>query len=237
MAKPKILIVEDDADLTDVLSYNLRQAGYEVIVARDGSQGLRQAELFTPDVVLLDLMLPLVDGLEVCRRLRAGEATRDTLIVMLTAKAEEVDQLVGLSLGADDYVTKPFSVKVLLERIKALLRRRLDAHTDTTEVISSQGISINRRRHVATAGGQLLNLTQSEFRLLEVFVRQPGRAFTRNELLEAALDKDGMVLERTVDVHIRSLRQKLGDHAYLIETVRGLGYRFRDPHMADCPAS
>lgn len=236
MAKPKILIVEDDADLTEVLSYNLRQAGYEVIVARDGSQGLRQAELFTPDVVLLDLMLPLVDGLEVCRRLRAGEATRDTLIVMLTAKAEEVDQLVGLSLGADDYVTKPFSVKVLLERIKALLRRRTEARSDAAEVIGSQGISINRRRHTATAGGQLLNLTQSEFRLLEVFVRQPGRAFTRNELLEAALDKDGMVLERTVDVHIRSLRQKLGDHAYLIETVRGLGYRFRDPHLADCPA-
>jgi len=236
MAKPKILIVEDDADLTEVLSYNLRQAGYEVIVSRDGSQGLRQAELFTPDVVLLDLMLPLVDGLEVCRRLRAGEATRDTLIVMLTAKAEEVDQLVGLSLGADDYVTKPFSVKVLLERIKALLRRRTEARSDAAEVIGSQGISINRRRHTATAGGQLLNLTQSEFRLLEVFVRQPGRAFTRNELLEAALDKDGMVLERTVDVHIRSLRQKLGDHAYLIETVRGLGYRFRDPHLADCPA-
>jgi len=237
MAKPKILIVEDDADLTEVLSYNLRQAGYEVIVARDGSQGLRQAELFTPDVVLLDLMLPLVDGLEVCRRLRAGEVTRDTLIVMLTAKAEELDQLVGLSLGADDYVTKPFSVKVLLEKIKALLRRRIEARSDAAEVISSQGVSINRRRHTATAGGQLLNLTQSEFRLLEVFVRQPGRAFTRNELLEAALDKDGMVLERTVDVHIRSLRQKLGDHAYLIETVRGLGYRFRDPHLADCPAS
>ncbi len=236
MAKPKILIVEDDADLTEVLSYNLRQAGYEVIIARDGSQGLRQAELFTPDVVLLDLMLPLVDGLEVCRRLRAGEATRDSLIVMLTAKAEEVDQLVGLSLGADDYVTKPFSVKVLLERIKALLRRRTEARSDAAEVVSSQGVSINRRRHIATAGGQLLNLTQSEFRLLEVFVRQPGRAFTRNELLEAALDKDGMVLERTVDVHIRSLRQKLGDHAYLIETVRGLGYRFRDPHLADCTA-
>ncbi len=234
MAKPKILIIEDDVDLTNVLNYNLRQAGYEVLIARDGSEGLRQAELFTPDVVLLDLMLPLVDGLEVCRRLRSMSATRYTLIVMLTAKAEEVDEVVGLSLGADDYVTKPFSVKVLLQRIKAMLRRRTEAHGDAAEVISSQGITIDRRRHAATAGDQMLHLTQSEFRLLEVFVRQPGRAFTRSELLEAALDKDGIVLERTVDVHVRSLRQKLGDHAALIETVRGLGYRFRDPSTVDC---
>ncbi len=233
MAKSKILIIEDDPDLTDVLSYNLRQAGYEVLAARDGNQGLRQAELVTPDVVLLDLMLPLIDGLEVCRRLRANTATRDVLIVMLTAKAEETDQVVGLSLGADDYVTKPFSVKVLLERVKALLRRRMEARADDADVIASQGVSINRRRHAAMAGEQSLNLTQSEFRILEVFVRQPGRAFTRSELIEAALDKDGMVLERTVDVHIRALRQKLGDFSGLIETVRGLGYRFRDPTAAD----
>ncbi len=227
MPKPKALIIEDDADITQVLAYNLRQAGFEVTTCRDGSEGLRQAQLQVPDVVVLDLMLPLVDGMEVCRRLRADPVTRDVFIVMLTARAEETDQVVGLSLGADDYVTKPFSVKVLLERIRALLRRRLH-EAEAPDVVSSQGIVIDRRRHRVTAGERPVELTHTEFRLLETFVRQPGRAFTRAELIEAALGKDSMVLERTIDVHIRALRQKLGEHARLIETVRGVGYRFRD---------
>jgi DNA-binding response OmpR family regulator len=227
MAKAKVLIVEDDPDLTDVLSYNLRQAGYEVVCARDGSEGLRQARLVLPDVILLDLMLPLVDGLEVCRRLRSDPATANLLIMMLTAKSEEIDQIVGLTMGADDYVTKPFSVKVLMERIKALRRRR-DEKAPEKEVVASQGIVIDRHRHQVTASGRVLELTQSEFRLLETLMRQPGRAFHRNELIESALGSDSFVLERTIDVHIRSLRQKLGDHAHLIETVRGLGYRFHE---------
>ncbi len=227
MAKSKVLIIEDDPDLSDVLAYNLRQAGYEVLTARDGAEGLRQARLVLPDIVLLDLMLPLVDGLEVCRRLRSEPATSELLILMLTAKSEETDQIVGLSLGADDYVTKPFSVKVLLERIKALRRRRGEA-TQEKEVVNSQGIVIDRRRHQASADGEVLQLTQSEFRLLETLLRQPGRAFHRSELIESALGKDSFVLERTIDVHIRSLRQKLGRHADLIETVRGVGYRFHE---------
>lgn len=227
MPKAKILIVEDDPDLVEVLTYNLRQHGYEAVAAKDGSEGLRQAQLSVPDLIILDIMLPLIDGLEVCRRLRSDPATRDALVILLTAKSEETDQVIGFSFGADDYVTKPFSVKVLLERIRALLRRRSDS-ADHQEVISSQGITIDRRRHMATAGETMLELTQSEFRLLEVLLRQPGRAFGRAELIEAALDKDGVVLERTIDVHIRALRQKLSDHADLIETVRGVGYRFRD---------
>jgi two-component system phosphate regulon response regulator PhoB len=227
MAKTKVLIVEDDPDLTDILAYNLRQAGYEVIAARDGNEGLRQARLVLPDVILLDLMLPLVDGLEVCRRLRADPATADLLILMVTAKSEETDEIVGLTLGADDYVSKPFSVKVLMERIKALRRRRGEA-TQDKEVVTSQGIVVDRRRHQALAEGRLLDLTQSEFRLLETLLRQPGRAFNRNELIESALGQDSFVLERTIDVHIRSLRQKLGHHANLIETVRGVGYRFHE---------
>jgi two-component system phosphate regulon response regulator PhoB len=227
MAKSKVLIIEDDPDLSDVLAYNLRQAGYEVLTARDGAEGLRQARLVLPEIILLDLMLPLVDGLEVCRRLRSEPATSDLLILMLTAKSEETDQIVGLSLGADDYVTKPFSVKVLLERIKALRRRRGEATTEK-EVVNCQGIVIDRRRHQVSANGEPLELTQSEFRLLETLLRQPGRAFHRSELIESALGKDSFVLERTIDVHIRSLRQKLGNRAELIETVRGVGYRFHE---------
>lgn len=227
----RVLIIEDDASLAEVLAYNLKQAGYEVFVARDGADGLSQAQMRGPELVILDLMLPLIDGLEVCRRLRADAATQNTLIVMLTAKAEESDQVVGFSMGADDYVTKPFSVKVLVERIKALHRRRLPAGSDG-EQISSQGIIIDRMRHRAMAGERPLGLTLSEFRLLEALLRQPGRAFSRTELIDAALGDDAMVLERTIDVHIRSLRQKLGEHADVIETVRGVGYRFREPDLS-----
>lgn len=231
MAKSKVLIVEDDDSLADVLAYNLTQGGYEVSRARDGRDGLNQAQTKVPDVVILDIMLPLLDGLEVCRHLRSNPATRDISIIMLTAKAEESDQVVGFSMGADDYVPKPFSVKVLMERIKALQRRR-SAAAEESEVVSSGGITIDRRRHRATAGGEPLSLTLSEFRLLEVLLRQPGRAFSRAELIDAALGEDAMVLERTIDVHIRSLRQKLGSHADQVETVRGVGYRFREPSTA-----
>jgi two-component system phosphate regulon response regulator PhoB len=226
MAKRKVLVVEDDKSLADVLAYNLKLAGYDVMLARDGNDGLRQAQIKIPDVVILDLMLPGIDGLEVCRRLRSDSATQNLLIVMLTAKAEESDQIVGLSMGADDYVTKPFSVKVLLERIKAL-ERRSKAPAVGSEVVSCHGVAVDLRSHTATSAGELLKLTLSEFRLLEALVRQPGRAFTRNELITAALGDDAMVLERTIDVHIRALRDKLGPCAELIETVRGIGYRFR----------
>jgi len=227
MPKTKVLVVEDDRSLVDVLSYNLKLAGYEVIVATDGQDGILQAQLKQPDIVLLDLMLPVVDGLDVCRRLRAGTDTRDMLIVMLTAKAEESDELVGFSLGADDYVTKPFSLKVLLERIKALRRRRqVDPLTD--EVTTKMGVTVDRRKHQASLDGKSISLTRSEFRLLDTLIRQSGRVFLRSELIDAALGDDAMVMERTIDVHIRSLRRKMGKKADLVETVRGVGYRFRD---------
>jgi two-component system phosphate regulon response regulator PhoB len=230
MAKTKVLVIEDDRSLVEVLSYNLKAAGYEVLVATDGQDGLLQAEIKSPDIVILDLMLPVVDGLDVCRRLRASTSTKDLLIVMLTAKAEESDELIGFSLGADDYVTKPFSVKVLLERIKALRRRRTTAET-TDEVTMKWNISVDRRRHQAMADGKRLPLTRSEFRLLDTLIRQPGRVFHRGELIDAALGEDTMVMERTIDVHIRALRRKLGEHADVIETVRGVGYRFRDSEV------
>lgn len=228
MAKPHVLVVEDDKSLADVLAYNLNEAGYQVSVARDGQDGLTQAEVKLPDVVLLDLMLPMLDGLDVCRRLRASALTRDILIVMLTAKSEEFDQVVGFSVGADDYVSKPFSVRVLMERIKAVLRRR-EGEKNHHDIVASQGIMVDRRGHRVTAGDSVMDLTPSEFGLLDVLIRQPGRAYSRSELIDGALGGDAIVLERTVDVHVRALRMKLGEFAELVETVRGVGYRFRDP--------
>jgi two-component system phosphate regulon response regulator PhoB len=227
MAEPRILIIEDERALTEVLKYNLEREGYQTIVANDGQEGLRKAQLLLPDLILLDLMLPVLDGLSVCRELRAGEQTRHIPILMLTAKAEETDQVVGFSIGADDYVTKPFSVKVLMQRIKAL-QRRTDTGMDSADAIEHLGIRIDRVRHRAAIGGKELDLTPTEFRLLETLVRQPGRAFTRSQLMDAAIGEGAVVLERTIDVHVKSLRRKLGSAAELIETVRGVGYRLRE---------
>jgi two-component system phosphate regulon response regulator PhoB len=227
MTRPRILIIEDERALTEVLTYNLQREGYDTVVAHDGQEGLRKAQTLLPDLVLLDLMLPVLNGLEVCRELRAGERTRTIPILMLTAKAEETDQVVGFSLGADDYVTKPFSVKVLVQRIKALQRRR-EGESGATDVIEHGGVRIDRLRHRAYVGGRELDLTPTEFRLLECMLRQPGRAFTRSQLMDAAIGEGAVVLERTIDVHVKTLRRKLGEAADLIETVRGVGYRFRE---------
>jgi two-component system phosphate regulon response regulator PhoB len=228
MDRKRILIVEDDHSLAEIVAYNIGQAGYEVTVARDGAEGLRLAESLTPDVVILDLMLPVMDGMEVCRRIRSNAETANLLVLMLTAKSEEADEVIGFSVGADDYVTKPFSVKVLLERIKALLRRREATTSDHSEMVSCQGITVDLRRHRVSIDDVELDLTPSEFRLLETMIRQPGRAFTRDQLIDSALGENTIVLERTIDVHIRSLRKKLAGNSSVIETVRGVGYRFRD---------
>ncbi|WP_442510866.1 response regulator [Novipirellula sp. SH528] len=227
MAKTTVLIIEDDRSLAEVVTYNLQREGYEVYVAHDGEDGLTQARLKLPDVIILDLMLPVLDGLEACRRLRADSATKNTRILMLTAKAEESDQLIGFALGADDYVTKPFSVKVLLERVKSLCRR--DNESAAVQLIASQGVAIDPVRYRVTVNEDVVNLTRSEFRLLECLLRQPGRVFSRSELIDVALGEDTLVLERTIDVHVRSLRKKLDTHADVVQTVRGVGYKFRDP--------
>ena len=228
MPNANILIIEDDRSLSEVLDYNLRQDGYDTLVASDGQAGLNQARLRLPDLIVLDLMLPIIDGMEICRRLRGDPVTRHILVLMLTAKAEETDQVAGFSVGTDDYVTKPFSVKVLLERVRALLRRR-EGDAINGHVLVSQGVMVDRDRHRVTAGDEVLDLTPSEFSLLAALIRQPGRVFSRTELIDSALGGDSLVLERTIDVHIRALRKKLAGHAGLVETVRGVGYRFRDP--------
>jgi two-component system, OmpR family, phosphate regulon response regulator PhoB len=222
----RVLLIEDEREITDPLSYSLEREGYETVVAHDGPEGLRKAQTLLPDLVILDLMLPGLSGEEICRQLRAGERTRDIPIIILSAKAEETDQVVGFSLGADDYVTKPFSVKVLVQRIKAL-QRRFDAGGEAPDVIEHLDVRIDRLRHRAYAGGRELELTPTEFRLLECLLRQPGRAFTRHQLMDAAIGDGAIVLERTIDVHIKTLRRKLGE-TELIETVRGVGYRFRE---------
>jgi two-component system phosphate regulon response regulator PhoB len=225
-ARLRILIIEDERDLVDILTYNLQREGYDTLVAHDGQEGLRKAQTLLPDLILLDIMLPGLSGTDVCRELRAGERTRDIPIIILSAKAEETDQVVGFSLGADDYVTKPFSIKVLQQRIKAL-QRRIEGSTDPVDVVEYLNVRIDRVRHRAFAEGRELDLTPTEFRLLECLLRQPGRAFTRHQLMDAAIGEGAIVLERTIDVHIKTLRRKLGS-SDLIETVRGVGYRFRE---------
>ncbi|MCY2997989.1 MAG: response regulator [Planctomycetota bacterium] len=228
MPKSKILVIEDDRAISEILVYNLDKAGYEVTLAIDGRDGVNQAQLKLPDIVLLDVMLPIIDGVEVCRRLRSKPETATAIIIMLTAKTEEADQLIGFSVGADDYVTKPFSVRVLMERIKALQRRKTAKLDDDNDVVTRAGITLDRRRYRVNVDGQLVELTKSEFRLLDTLIRQPGRAFDRTELIDSALGEDTLVLERTIDVHIRALRKKIGPNADAIETVRGVGYRFRE---------
>ncbi len=224
--RKRILIIEDERDLCDVLTYNLQREGYETIVSHDGQEGLRKAQMQLPDVVLLDLMLPGMTGQEVLRESAHGEKTREIPVIILTAKAEEMDQVVGFSLGADDYVTKPFSIKVLQQRIKAL-QRRYDGTADPAEIVEYLDVKIDRVRHRAYVSGKELDLTPTEFRLLECLLRQPGRAFSRHHLMDAAIGEGAIVLERTIDVHIKTLRKKLGKEE-LIETVRGVGYRFRE---------
>jgi len=233
MGQPRILIIEDERGLVQTLSWYFSREGYETMVAHDGQEGLRKAQAQLPDLVLLDIMLPNMDGLTVCRELRGGEKTRDVPIIMITAKSEESDQVTGYAMGADDYVTKPFNNKVLLAKVKALLRR-VEGQSDVGEVIDHLGVSIDRVRHRVTYNDSKVDVTPTEFRLLECLVRQPGRAFTRHQLMDAAIGEGQIVEERTIDVHIKTLRKKLSavmsdnDGEKLIETVRGVGYRFRE---------
>lgn len=223
----RILIIEDDPSIAEIVAYNLEQSGHDVSVCHDGQEGLTQALAKPPDLIILDLMLPSLDGIEICRRLRADARAQDVLVLMLTAKAEESDQVVGFAVNADDYVTKPFSVKVLMERVRTLLRRR-QAGPLKVDVLSRQGIVMDLVRHSATVDDAALELTPTEFSLLQTLMSHPGRAYRRTDLIDAAIGDDSIVLERTIDVHIRSLRKKLADKADLIETVRGIGYRFRE---------
>lgn len=223
-----ILIVDDEKDLVSTLQYNLEREGYETRVALTGQDALaaaRQEPL--PELVLLDLMLPDLLGTEVCRQLRADDATCDIPVLMLTAKGEEIDRVVGFEVGADDYVVKPFSVRELMLRIRAILRRS-ESITSETDVIEFGRIKLDRAGHRVWVDGNEVTLTALEFRLLDTFVTRKGRVQSRGTLLSDVWGIDASVTTRTVDTHVKRLREKLGDAGKYIETLRGVGYRFRD---------
>lgn len=228
MAHESILAVDDEEDILELLRYNLSREGYRVTAAASGEEAVRLALSLLPDLILLDLLLPGMDGLEVCRRLKADARTRSIPLIMLTAKGEEADIVAGLELGADDYVTKPFSPRVLLARIRTVLRRRsAEVPADTTP-LKYKDLSINPGRHEVLLAGQPLDLTVTEFQLLHLLTQRPGWVFTRSQMVQVVHGGDFAVTERSVDVHIVGLRKKLGAFGKFLETVRGIGYRLKD---------
>ncbi|BET68632.1 response regulator transcription factor [Opitutales bacterium ASA1] len=225
----KILVIDDEEDIGRALSHSLGRAGFKVESALDGVSGLRQLRRGRPDVVLLDLMLPGIEGVELCRLIRADSdaAIRDTGVVMLTAKDEEADVLVGLAVGADDYVTKPFRTSELVARIHAVLRRgRVRGDSEEERPIVHDRITIDPACHEVRVDGSLVALTATEFRLLRVLASAPQRVFTRDQLLERVIGDNAVVIDRNIDVHVRSIRKKLGPARHVIETIRSVGYRF-----------
>lgn len=219
-----ILVIEDEQSIADVIVYNLQKEGYAVHWERNGRDGLLRAQSMVPDLCILDLMLPGIDGLQICRLLKADTRTKAVPVMMLTARSAETDEIVGFNMGADDYVTKPFRVQPLIHRIKALLRRADSAEAGKNQ-LEMHGIEIDRANHIVKYLGKELELTPTEFRLLWTIMSQPGRPFSRNELMETSRGEDANSLERTIDVHVRALRKKLGETNEIIETVRGVGYR------------
>ncbi len=232
MPKPDILIIEDDPDIQQLVSFYLIKSGFGVSCADSGEEGLRIIKNENVDCVLLDLMLPGIDGMEVCRKLRAIGGPNNRLpIIMLTAKGEDEDIISGLDTGADDYIAKPFSPKVLISRIRALLRRRFPDEVEGSgkdkSLLAVHTIKLDLESHQAWNRGEKLELTISEYRLLAMFVRKPGRVYSRDQIIEAIRGYGYSVTPRSVDVQIHGIRRKLGTDGYLIETVRGLGYRLQ----------
>jgi len=228
MPKENILVVEDEDDIAELVRYNLETESYQVTVADTGEKGVEAATRNRPDLVLLDLMLPGMSGLEVCRALKANRVTADIPIIMVTARGEESDIVAGLELGAADYVTKPFGIKVLLARVRAALRRRTEKIPADDETVRVHDIEIHPGRHEVRAGGEVVELTNTEFRILHFLARRPGWVFTRYQIVDGIRGENYPVTERAVDVQIVALRRKLGGFGGLIETVRGVGYRFRE---------
>lgn len=231
MVKSRIAVVEDEEDIREILEYSLSREGFAVETANDGASGLEMVKKSKPDLVLLDLMLPDIDGLEICRQLKSSEATRDIAIIMVTAKGEESDIVLGLGLGADDYVPKPFSNKELVARVRSVLRRnqRLAARAETGEETLVHGrLRIDLERHKAWIGDDELGLTITEFRILLLLAKNPGRIFSRSQILSEARGELAAAFDRSVDAHVRTIRKKLGEERDLIETVRSIGYRFAE---------
>jgi len=228
MAKERVLVVDDEEDILELVRFHLTREGYQLTLAATGEDALKKAKHETFDLIVLDLMLPGLDGLEVAKALKADARTKSVPIVMLTAKGEDADVVSGLEIGADDYITKPFSPRVLTARVKAVLRRRSRAALDDTKVITIHELEIHPGRRTVLAGGKALELTFTEFQLLCVLTRRPGWVFTRSQIVDAVRGSDYPVTDRSVDVQVVGLRKKLGAYGHYIETVRGVGYRFKE---------
>jgi two-component system, OmpR family, alkaline phosphatase synthesis response regulator PhoP len=229
MARESVLVVDDEEDILELIQYNLEKEGYTVKTVKTGEECLAIVGKLAPDIVVLDLMLPGLDGLEVCKRLKRSEDSRSIPVLMLTAKSEDSDIVSGLELGADDYITKPFSPKVLIARVRAVLRRagELGAENPKEAKIRIHGIVIDVSRHEVSCDGEVIPLSATEFGILEFLARNPGWVFSRNKIIDTVKGKDYPVTERSVDVQILGLRKKLGTQGKFIQTVRGVGYRLQ----------
>lgn len=228
MSAKKILVVEDDEDIMELISYNLKKEGYSIVSAVTGEEGVKQAHSASPDVILLDVMLPEIDGLEVCRRLKSEAKTKSIPVIMVTSKGEESDVVAGLELGAEDYVVKPFRPKELVARIRAVLRRRSQPADAAPEIIKIDELQIDQKRREVLIKGKPVDLTFTEFQILYFLARKPGWVFSRYQIVDAVRGSDYPVTDRSVDVQVVGLRKKLGKAGDRIETVRGVGYRFKD---------
>ncbi len=230
--KKKILVVDDEKDIVEMIAFNLRRNGFDVLTAHNGNDALDLAEQETPDLILLYIMMPGLDGTEVTRRLKADPQTANIPLVMLTAKSEETDVVVGLTLGADDYVTKPFSMKILLARLTTVLRRAESGANVVGEeggnILRAGPLTIDSSKHDAAVDGDTIKLTLTEFKLLTALVSARGRVLSRDQLMDKAMGADVFVTDRAIDVHITAIRKKLGDAHWLIRTVRGVGYRLQE---------
>ena len=228
MSRQSVLVVEDEEDIMEVIRFNLEKEGYEVNQALSGEKALQVIENNLPSLVLLDLMLPGINGLDLCRILKQNDRTKAIPVIMLTAKSEDADIVAGLEMGAEDYITKPFSPRVLVARVRTILRRRESGVKDDSSVIQVEGMQINPGRHEVAMGENVVDLPPSEFRILHYLARRPGWVYSRDQIIDAIRGHGYVVTDRAIDVQVVGLRKKLGDYGKFIETVRGIGYRFRD---------
>jgi len=228
MSRQSVLVVEDEEDIMEVIRFNLEKEGYEVHQALSGEKALQVIENNLPSLVLLDLMLPGINGLDLCRIFKQNDRTKAIPVIMLTAKSEDADIVAGLEMGAEDYITKPFSPRVLIARVRTILRRRESGVKDDSSVIQVEGMQIHPGRHEVTMGENVVDLTPSEFRILHYLARRPGWVYSRDQIIDAIRGHGYVVTDRAIDVQVVGLRKKLGDYGKFIETVRGIGYRFRD---------
>jgi DNA-binding response OmpR family regulator len=228
MVKKKIVVVEDEPDILEALEYNLLRENFDVICASNGIEGLKCIREHKPHIAILDLMLPGIEGLEICREVRASSDIAHTPIIMLTAKSEESDIVLGLGVGADDYMSKPFSPRELIARVKAMLRRGEGTQIQASESITINGLTIDSHKYKVSFEGKKIKLTATEFRLLEYLAKHPGQVFSREQIMNNAYGSDVVVVDRNIDVHIRAIRKKIGEEHQFIETIRGIGYSFLD---------